>query len=101
VFRVGNGKLLAGATSGQRYEIKRANHFSFTDAPLFFSPPGGWLLARVIGGERGPADTQRAAADIVAAFLSRPLGLAPADVAATAARYRGIVGGAVTPAPAL
>lgn len=100
-FLDGNGKLLAGATSGQRYEIKRANHFSFTDAPLFFSPPGRWLVARIIGGERGPADTQHAAADIVAAFLSGPLGLAPADVAVTAARYKDIVGGAVTPTPAL
>ncbi len=95
-FINGNGKLLANMTaSGFHYEIKHANHFSFTDAPFFVAGPGRWLLARVIGGGRGPAATQQATADIVAAFLTGPLTAADADVAATAARYPGVVGGAV------
>lgn len=59
--------------NGRRYEIKRANHFSFTDAPLFFAPPARWALSVLIGGERGPAETQRITADLVSAFLSGPL----------------------------
>jgi len=87
-FINGNGKLLAHSTApGFHYEIKRANHYSFTDAPFFFAPPGRWLLAQVMGGGRGPAATQQATADILVAFLSGPLTGVPADVAATADRY--------------
>jgi len=87
-FINGNGKLLAHMTApGFHYEIKHANHYSFTDAPFFFAPPGRWLLAQVMGGGRGPAATQQAAADILAAFLTGPLTGAASDLAATAARY--------------
>jgi predicted dienelactone hydrolase len=95
-FNDGNGRLLAAMTApGFRYEIKHANHYSFTDAPFFVAPPGRWLLARLMGGGRGPAATQQATADIVAAFLSGPLTGAAADLAAAAARHPEIPGGAV------
>ncbi len=95
-FLDGNGKLLACATApGFRFEIKRTNHYSFTDAPFFFAPPGRWLLAQAMGGARGPAATQRATADMLTAFLTGPLTGAASDLAATAARYPGVVGGAV------
>ena len=68
-FNTGNGKLLATMDApGFRYEIKHANHYSFTDAPFFFAPPGRWLLAQVMGGGRGPVATQQATADILEAF---------------------------------
>jgi dienelactone hydrolase len=96
LFHKGNGKLLATMTApGFRYEIKHSNHFSFTDAPLFFASPGRWLLAQVMGGNRGPAATQQATADILAAFLSGPLTGVNADVAATAARYPDVLGGPI------
>jgi predicted dienelactone hydrolase len=101
VFINGNGTLLANMTArGFRYEIKHANHYSFTDAPFFVAPPGRWLLAQVIGGGRGPEATQQATADILAAFLTGPLTGADADLAATAARYPDVPGGAVEPRPA-
>jgi dienelactone hydrolase len=97
----GNGKLLAHTTApGFHYEIAHANHYSFTDAPFFFAPPGRWLLAQVMGGGRGPAATQQATADILAAFLTGPLTGAASDVAATAARYPEVRGGAVQHEPA-
>ena len=96
-FINGNGKLLARSTApGFHFEIKRANHYSFTDAPFFFAPPGRWLLAQALGGGRGPAATQQATADILAAFLSGPLTGVPADVAATAALYPDVLGRPVT-----
>ncbi len=96
LFLNGNGKLLACATAASfRFEIKRANHYSFTDAPFFFAPPGRWLLARLIGGARGPAATQQATVDILTAFLIGPLMGAASDLAATAASYPDVVGGAV------
>ena len=85
---------------GFHYEIKHANHYSFTDAPFFFAPPGRWLLAQVMGGGRGPAATQQAAADILAAFLTGPLTGTASDLAATAARYPEVLGGAVEHKPA-
>ncbi|TPW03160.1 MAG: hypothetical protein FD125_1728 [bacterium] len=98
LFINGNGKLLAQSTAPDlHYEIKGANHYSFTDVPYFFAPPGRWLLAQVMGGGRGPADTQLATVDIVAAFLAGPLTGVPADVAATAARYPDIVDRMPTP----
>ena len=48
-----------------------------------------------MGGGRGPAAAQQAAADIVVAFLSSPLTGAAPEVAATAASYPEVVGGAV------
>jgi predicted dienelactone hydrolase len=94
-FINGNNKLLANMTApGFHYEIKHANHYSFTDAPFFFAPPGRFLLVQVMGGGRGPAATQQAAADILAAFLIGPLTGADADLAATVARYPEVVGGA-------
>lgn len=105
-FIDGNGRLLARSTApGFHYEIKRANHYSFTDAPFFFAPPGRWLLAQVMGGGRGPAATQQATADILAAFLASPLTGVPADVAAVAAGYPDVLDRPVKPdsaaAPAL
>ncbi|MBO9498512.1 MAG: alpha/beta fold hydrolase [Novosphingobium sp.] len=97
-FVEGNGRLLANMSApGFRYEIGHANHYSFTDLPFFFAPPGRWLLAQAIGGERGPAETQQATADLLAAFLAGPLTGKAADLAATAARYRDIRGGRVSP----
>ena len=81
---------------GWRYEIARANHFGFTDAPLFFSSPGRLALSLLIGGERGPVETQRAAVDILSAFLQGPLAERPSDVDAAARRYSGIAGGRVS-----
>lgn len=78
---------------GWRYAIGGANHFSFTDSDFFFSPPGRWAVARVMGGERGAAATQQAAIDILDAFLREPHKGEPADVGAVAARYDGVRGG--------
>jgi hypothetical protein len=50
----------------------------------------------LIGGERGPVETQRAAVDILSAFLQGPLSGRPADVEAAARRYPGIAGGPIT-----
>ena len=100
LFVQGNGKLLARMTApGFHYELSRANHYSFTDMPFFFAPPGRWLLARAMGGGRGPAATQKATADLLAAFLSGPLTGRRADLAATAARYPDVTGGPARPAP--
>jgi len=82
LFVNGNARLLASASPGLHFEVRRANHYSFTDTPFFFATPGRWLLSRVMGGGRGPADTQQATADLVAAFLAGPLTGRPADVAA-------------------
>jgi len=92
-FVDGNRRLLVNASAAWRFEIKRANHYSFTDAPLFFSPPGRFVLSRLIGGERGPVETQRATVDILDAFLRAPLGRPAVDPRPAARRYGDISGG--------
>jgi predicted dienelactone hydrolase len=95
-YLAGNRWLLATAGGGSyHYEIHRANHYSFTDAPLFFSAPGRFLLARLIGGGRGPRETHRATTDMLAAFLQGPLTGRPASVESAVRRYRGVTGGRV------
>ncbi len=92
----GNATLLTNLRApGYRFELADANHYSFTDVPLFLSGPAHFVAARFIGGSRGPGPTQRATNDILAAFLSEPLGGAPADVTAAARGHQGIEGGPV------
>lgn len=78
---------------GYRYQIAEANHYSFTDVPLYLSGPARFALAAWIGGSRGPAGSQAAGNDVLAAFLSGPLLDAPGDPAAAAARHAGVSGG--------
>jgi dienelactone hydrolase len=93
----GNRLLLEHFGGGWRYEMEDANHFGFTDAPLFFAPPGRFLLVWLIGGSRGPTETQRATIEIVDAFLKGPLTGTSASVEEAVARYRSIEGGPVRP----
>jgi predicted dienelactone hydrolase len=78
------------AAEGWHYEIARANHFSFTDAELFFALPSRLALPLVLGGERGAIETHRLTADLLDAFLSEPLGRPRASIEATAAKYTGL-----------
>lgn len=78
---------------GFRYQIAEANHYSFTDAPRYLTAPARFALAQVIGGSRGPQETQRAANNILAAFLQEPLGGPTADVPSAATSYPNITGG--------
>lgn len=95
-YQAGNQAFINQFTGGDyRYQIAHANHYSFTDLFLLLAPPGRFAASLLIGGARGPAETQRATADILDAFLQGPLKGAPADVAAAAARYQGIAGGPV------
>jgi predicted dienelactone hydrolase len=81
--------------AGPRFELKRASHFSFTDAPLFLAPPGRWASTFVIGGERDVTETHRATVDILDAFLKGPLTGTPADIDAAAAAHPEIARGEV------
>jgi predicted dienelactone hydrolase len=76
-----------------RYQLERANHYSFTDASAYFTPPGRWLLAQVMGGSRGSAATQRASVDILHGFLREALSAEVARTEAAAADQDQIVGG--------
>jgi predicted dienelactone hydrolase len=80
---------------GYRYQIAEANHYSFTDVPLYLSAPARFAVATWIGGSRGPARSQAASNDVLAAFLQQPLLDVPGDVDAAAARHPGLGGGAM------
>lgn len=94
----GNLSLVQHARAGgYRYQIAEANHYGFTDVPLYLSAPARFTVAVLIGGSRGPALTQAAGNDVLAAFLAGPLLDVPADVAGAAARHSGLSGGALSP----
>ncbi len=98
-FRTRNGRLLDQATAPTwRYEMLRANHLVFTDAPLALTPPARWALSRtvggnLVGGSRDPVEAQREAADILDAFIRETLLGESGLVASTAARCREVRGG--------
>ncbi|AXA91297.1 hypothetical protein [Massilia sp. YMA4] len=95
----GNRRLLANLrAAGFRYQIGHANHYSFTDVPLLLSPPARWLLARFMGGSRGPAESVQATGDILVAFLRQAGQGQPALVQAAVRRHRDIEGGRTGPA---
>jgi len=93
----GNLALVRHARAGgYRYQIAEANHYGFTDVPLYLSAPARFAAAALIGGSRGPARTQAATNDVLAAFLAGLSMDAPGDgVAAAAARHAGVSGGPV------
>lgn len=94
----GNAQLLGKLeASGYRYEVRGANHYSFTDVPLFFSAPGRFVLARLMGGPRDVAETHQATVAILAAFLRQPLYDEPASVETVVQRYQNITGGPAQP----
>lgn len=96
-FVAGNQSIIDhDSAPAWRYEIHHANHYSFTDVPLLLAPPARLALSLLIGGGRGPVETQRATADILAAFLQGPLGGAQGNVEAAAKSYKGISGGPKT-----
>lgn len=76
-----------------RYEIAHANHFGFTDAPMFLAPPARFAASLIIGGGLGPARTQRITVDVLDSFLSPSLKALSSDLPAIVARHRSVSGG--------
>lgn len=104
-FMSRNKRLLEETSApAWRYEVLRANHVMFMDAPLFFAPPAIWALSQIFsgenggdlfGGSRGAVETQRVATDILDAFIRESL-LGESDaVTSTVARYSEIEGGRI------
>lgn len=86
--------LDALSAPGWRFEIGHANHYSFTDAPLFFAPPGRFALSLLIGGSRGPEQTLDVTLDLLDAFFAQP---EAARLENFGARYPGVTGGPASP----
>ncbi|WP_067491131.1 alpha/beta hydrolase family protein [Nocardia ignorata] len=83
----GNADLLRRLRAPSfRYEIGEADHISFTDAPHFVSAPVRFVASLLVGGSRGPADTQRLGNDILTPFLLGD----HAEIAQAAARHPGV-----------
>jgi predicted dienelactone hydrolase len=70
IYMDGNGRFLERAGKlGRRERLLHANHYSFTDVPLYFSPPGRFGLSLLMGGSRGAVRTQRETVSLIAGFL--------------------------------
>ena len=93
-FREGNRRILENlvGAAGYRYTLRRTNHYSFSDFPLFFSPPGRWLASLGLACMHciPPEQTYRATGELVRAFL-----YGSGMLERVAARYPSVVGGRV------
>jgi predicted dienelactone hydrolase len=105
-FMTANKRLLETATApAWRYEFLQANHVVFMDGSLFFAPPARWALSQasrmmdeggdIFGGDRDPPEAQRAAADIIDAFIRETLSGETGAVTNAVAGVREIKGGQV------
>lgn len=103
-FMARNKRLLETTTApAWRYEILRANHVVFMDAPLFFAPPARWALSQlsrkigdggdIFGGDRDPVEVQRTTADILDAFIREALSGETGLLTTTVTRHKEIEGG--------
>lgn len=102
-FMTRNKRLLEETSApAWRYELLRANHVMFMDGPLFFARPALWALSQIFsgesggdlfGGNRGAVETQRAAADILDAFVREALLGENGAVTSAVSRYSEIKGG--------
>lgn len=85
-FRSGNRQILSHLADGpgSLITLRGTNHFSWTDLPFFFSPPGRWVVTaasatfRPFGLDAGlscfacvdPRDLRRLTVDVIAGFLA-------------------------------
>lgn len=66
LFLEGHARLLAHARGPtHRCQLERANHYSFTDAPLLLSSPWRWLASVIVGGSLGVKETVRITNDLL------------------------------------
>jgi hypothetical protein len=72
-YEQGNQKLFQHFAGGFRYELPEADHYSFTDAPLFLTFPARSLVSHLFGVGNVPEQTYQSTAAIVAAFFSDAL----------------------------
>lgn len=91
-YHEGTQRLLANRRAvAYRFEIRGANHYSFTDVPFLFSWPARQVVGWWLGGARDAAETQQITADVVTAFLQAAFGGVDA-VDATAHRHGRVLG---------
>lgn len=99
-LRMAEHLISTAQAPASRQELKAANHFSFTDAPAFLSPPARFLATRIIGGGRNIDETHRTAVKLMDGFLTSALRSTPTpDVGSGADRkpVAGRVGGSTLP----
>jgi dienelactone hydrolase len=89
-YESGNQQLFKHFRGGLRYEIIAADHYSFTDAPLFLALPTRMLAGQVLGFGNIPDKTHRATVEILATFFKSALQDKLPDIDPVVARYKGI-----------
>jgi dienelactone hydrolase len=68
-FLDGHVRLMGHARGPtHRCQIARANHYSFTDAPLLLSSPWRWAVSLIVGGSRGVPETVKITNDLLLAL---------------------------------
>ncbi len=87
----GNQRLFKQFGGGYRYEIIGADHYSFTDAPLFLASPARFLTSSILEFGNIPTRTHNATVDILNTFFYGALNGKLSDIDSVAGRHQGII----------
>lgn len=89
-YENGNQQFFRHFGGGYRFEIMKADHYSFTDAPLLLALPTRFLTSHFLDFGNIPVKTHTASIEIINAFFYNVLNEASLDLDSVANRYPGI-----------
>jgi len=72
-YETGNQALFKYFEGGYRFEIPKADHFSFSNAPLFFGYPTRILLGKIVGFGNFTSETHQLTIRLLDSFFSNVL----------------------------
>ncbi|OOG77116.1 hypothetical protein [Algoriphagus sp. A40] len=90
-YEAGNRFFFRQFGGGYRFEIAEADHYSFTDAPLFLAFPSRILAGRIFGIGDIPRRTHLATVDFLQTFFEGALNRKVPDLDLIASRRQGII----------
>ena len=90
-YEKGNQQFFNHFGGGYRYEISRADHYSFTDAPLLLSFPTRFLAGHFLEFGNIPAETNTITLEILNAFFKGALNDNLTHLDSVVSRYQGVV----------
>jgi dienelactone hydrolase len=90
-YEAGNQQFFKQFGGGYRYEIRNADHLSFTDAPLLLAFPARFLASHIFEFGQNPTRTHNATVDILNTFFNGALNGKLSDIDSITARHHDII----------
>jgi dienelactone hydrolase len=90
-YENGNQRLFKQFGGGYRYEMAEADHYSFTDVPVFLALPTRFLAGRILKFGQIPRDTHTATVAMLNAFFNNALNGKTLNIDTVASCYQGVM----------